>query len=211
MKLRKIRCHVVLLSIAFFFPLSLAHASFVFVDNFNAENATNNHMRAFGYTGFQHWNVVLGDVDLVGNGGGSPYPSNRLYVDLDGFSTNSGGRIETKQTFGSGTYELTFDLAGGTLGGPNDIVTVSFGLSYRETFGPLVGLSGFNTVVRTVTIAPGDMTGRLVFDHAAHALEGDGSGPNLDNITIFSIPEPSSLTLVIIAMSFISAWRKSSS
>lgn len=202
MKLRRLRYHVALLSIAFLLPLSLAHASFVLMeDAFDTENGGRSSL---AYDDFENWNVVSGDVDLRK---GEPDTPNGLYVDLDGDPGRPGGRIETIQTFDPGTYELEFDLAGGRLGSPNDLVTVFFGPSYREIFGPLTPLSAFSTVARTVTISPGD-TGRLVFDHTAHAPVGDGGGPYLNNVKISMIPEPSSLILGTLALPFIWVRRK---
>ena len=199
--------YCVALSVVFLVPLSLVYASFVFIENFDEENGGAGSSR---YTNFEKWNVVSGDVDLLGGGRLDPYPGNGLYVDLDGSPNFSGGRIETIQMFDPGTYELKFDLAGGRLGAPNDLVTVFFGPSYSEIFGPLTPLSGFSTVARIVTISPGDI-GRLVFDHTAHAPVGDAGGPYLNNVSVFLIPEPSSLLLGTIALPFIWWMRKSCS
>ena len=113
MKLLRLKTHIVSLSVALLFPLSLTQAAIVFEDNFDAENGGVADNTTLVYTSFANWNVVSGDVDVIGNGFFDRYPGNGLYLDLDGVAADPGGRLESIQTFDPGTYELRLDLAGG--------------------------------------------------------------------------------------------------
>jgi hypothetical protein len=66
-------------------------------DDFNAEN---DGFYKLNYTGFAHWEVTEGTVDLIGT---SPFDDflpreYGLHVDLDG-STNNAGRLQSRSTF----------------------------------------------------------------------------------------------------------------
>jgi hypothetical protein len=71
-----------------------------------------------------------GTVDLIGetttSTGFDFYPGNGGYVDLDG-SNWIAGTLETIQSFGPGTYTLTFDLSGNARGDVPKTTTVTLG------------------------------------------------------------------------------------
>ena len=104
---------------------------------------------------------------------------------------------------------MSFDwtwLGAGRANSANNLVTVSLGLGFSETFDLTTPNSGFSTITRMVTIAPGD-TGNIIIDHTAHSTPGDGGGPVLDNVVLDLIPEPSSLLLGLVALPLV-WWRK---
>jgi len=87
---------------------STVSATPIFVDNFNTEN---EGVGVLDYSGFDNWTVTDGTVDLIGNGFYDYFPSNGLYVDMDG-STNNAGLMTSNFSLGAGEYILQFDLAG---------------------------------------------------------------------------------------------------
>ena len=187
-------------------PPNLA-AGPVFFDDFNAENG-GNPLR--NYTGFANWDVTRGTVDLIGDGLVEDlfdaYPGNGLYVDLDG-STFAAGRLESKTTFllTAPLYLLEFDLGGTTQTGDN-VVTVSLGTLFTETFS-LPNISGFGStpftrITRAIPVAS-PTSGKLVFDHAG----GDNYGLILDNVSLSAVPEPSSFVLVASCLALLVALR----
>src|SRR5207253_8683044 len=72
-----------------------------------------------------------GTVDLIGAGGSFDfYPGNGGYLDLDGSSgsgNNPAGEITSIQTFGPGTYRLTFFLGGNARRAPAQTTQVQLG------------------------------------------------------------------------------------
>jgi hypothetical protein len=147
----------------------------LFFDNFSGEGSAN----VLNYASFTNWNVTRASVDLLTNPAGYSIPLPGTIVDLDG-TTNSGGRIETKTTFSlpTGTYRLSFDIAGNQRSSPADSVTVSLGAEFSETFirnpsDPLV------MIQRDITVGS-DTTGKIVFDHAG----GDNVGILLNSVKL---------------------------
>lgn len=86
-----------------------SRAGIVFSEDFDAENGGGF---ALNYDAFAQWSVSDPSVDLIGNGRYDWWPSNGLYVDMDG-TTRSVGRI-TSVPIGlqPGEYSLSFELAG---------------------------------------------------------------------------------------------------
>jgi hypothetical protein len=164
------------------FIATSSQAATVFVDNFNLENGSSEFLN---YTGFAHWNVTDGTVDLIGNGGTFDfYPGNGMYVDLDG-STKLAGILTTIATFTPGTYELQFDLAGSTRGDTN---TVDISLGDWNTSLNLASNAKWTTYKCDFTTTS---TGALVF----HNLGGDNLGAILDNVKVSSVPLPAPILL----------------
>lgn len=149
--------------------------SALFTDNFDAENGGNE---VLSYTGFRHWNVVRGSVDLLGNGAKHDFlPGNGLYVDLDGYY--AGARLESKSalTLNPGTYSLQFKLAGSQRGDTN-VVTVRLDDVYSEQF-TLTSATPFTTYTRTIQVSQ-QTTARLSFDQGG----SDGLGALLDAVKL---------------------------
>ena len=161
------------------------------VDNFNSENGGVGQLN---YNSFANWTVAnaasTGEtVDLIGNGFFDFYPGNGLYVDLDGSGNGVPGLLTTKQTFATGTYSLSFDLAGSARG-VDDHVAVNFG-PFSQTFF-LPSSQGYTLFTESVTLtAPAQLSFQNV--------EPGNIGAILDNVSVLtgtaSVPEPGSLTL----------------
>ena len=142
--------------------------------------------------------VASGGVDLCGpeyySYHGMP-SSSGLYVDLDG-TTSGGGKFISKTNFvlSHGKYELVFDIKGNNLGGKDDIVVVSLGDVYNETF--LFPYNyPFTTITRDFKIKS-STTGYLIFDHSSG---DDWRGPLLDNVKLIKtnpVPEPTTMLLL---------------
>ena len=96
----------------------------MFSDNFNSYAFTGNWQPQ------ALWTVPTGGVDLIGDtttiNGWDLFPGNGGYVDLDG-SGGGAGTLETVQSFGPGTYTLTFDLGGNDRGDVAKTTTIMLG------------------------------------------------------------------------------------
>ena len=169
-----------------------AKAASLLDDNFNAENGGAGTLNYFGLA---NWDVTEGSVDLIGNSFFDFFPPNKLYLDLDG-STSNAGRIESKTTFSFNQgeiVELKFDLAGSQRGGTNS-VNVSLGSLFSEVF-TLDSSDPFTTITRSFTVAS-TTSAELIFDHQG----ADNIGLLLDNVKLSinrdtpstSVPEPTS-------------------
>ena len=186
-------------------------------DTFDNENSGNGQTNFFNLT---NWNVTDGSVDLLGNGFTDFYPSNGLYLDLDG-TTGNAATLESKTTFSFNQNDrvtLTFDLAGpcDTLSticsnfrnqdsGDNEVI-VSLGSLFQEQFSfdfdQPFGTAGafFDTIERTISVSA-PTTGTLVFTHAG----GDNIGLILDDVqltveSLNPVPAPSTLGLFITGL-----------
>ena len=168
-------------------------------DDFNAENGGTAQT---SYDSFANWNVIRGNVDLIGNGNFDFFPGNGLYVDSDGTNASAPGLMESKTTFDlltSEMYTLSFRLAntddrfGGTEN-PNRL-TVSIG-SFAETF-TRIGLQDFESITRTFQVSA-DMMGQTIsFDQLGAS---DAIGVLIDDVQFSCdtcvVPEPSSVFLL---------------
>ena len=114
----------------------LAFATIIFSDDFEAETPT---MSVANYTGFVHWNVIQGAVDLIV----TPHPEVKCFndvgkcVDMDGDSPSAGaGTLESKTTFvlSPGMYEISLLVSGSQRSpSPVDTMTVSLGSVFSQT------------------------------------------------------------------------------
>lgn len=84
------------------------------------------------YTGFANWNVLDGEVDILGNGFFDVLPGNGLYVDLIGSPDLNGnfnqGTMQSKTTYSllSGhQYRIALDLAGNQVANITDHVRIT--------------------------------------------------------------------------------------
>ena len=166
------------------------HAA-TFTDNFNADPGALN---ATNFNGL--WTVSQGTVDLIPvDSQFNFYPGNGEYVDLNG-SSNAYGGLSTVQTFGPGTYTLTFNL-GGSFGGQGMIDPTS-----KET---LVNLGGFQ--IADITLAPnaGFTSQSFTFTTGTGGVLNFTSVPGgnanvgniLDNVSLTTTPLPSTWLMLL--------------
>lgn len=170
-----------------------ANAAVVFSDDFNLENSGNYQLNYFT---LNNWDVTAGSIDVIGTG--SPwnfFPANGLFLDMNG-STNSPGSITTKQSFGPGNYNLSFDFAGTQRGlGGN----IRFSLGSNSYDISLAGSDVFTPLSYDITL---NSTEKLTFQSLS--FDNGNIGGLLDNITLTSIenqgseavPAPASLGLM---------------
>jgi hypothetical protein len=157
------------------------------VDTFNSENGGVGQLNYFGFTNWYVANAGAGgSVDLIGNGFFDFYPGNGLYVDLAGSTNGPGGLMTTLQTFGPGTYSISYDLAGSARG-IDSTVHVNFGSFSQDYFLP--SSQGYTLYGATVTLlAPAQLT--------IQNLEGGNIGAILDNVNVHAVPEPATLNML---------------
>jgi hypothetical protein len=166
------------------------HAQVLLSDNFNTENGG---VPQLNYNSFANWIVANsvsqgGTVDLIGNGYFDFYPGNGLYIDLDGSGNGVPGLLETKTTFGAGTYTFSFDLAGSARG-MDEHVDVNFG-PYSQTFF-VPNSQPYTLYTETVTLTT---PAPLSFQN----VEPGDVGAILDNVTVSenSVPDAGSTAML---------------
>jgi hypothetical protein len=166
-------------------------------DTFNSEHGGIGQGE---YNSFVNWNVRDGTVDLI-DGKFLNSPSHSLIVDLDG-TTNQAALLESRQAFAltPGLYRLQFDLAG-TQRGQTDTATVALGSLFTESF-TLPSDAPFETITRDIIVSS-PSSAMLSF----HNQGGDNIGLLLDNVQLVEIPEPGSISLMILVTA--SAWPRS--
>src|SRR6185436_18149491 len=121
---------VILVFLAIAFCVTSGNAATIFSDNFNGEHGGTGQLN---FAGFTKWSVSNGAVDLIGNGFFDFFPSNGLYVDLDGTTLQAGLLSSTAIALAPGTYTVQFALGGSHRGDTNS-VRVTLGSFINETF-----------------------------------------------------------------------------
>ena len=174
-----------------------AQAATVYTDDFNADLQGLNSVP----TG---WSVTgTGTVDIIGTGFFDEIPGNGNYIDLDG-SNGVAGLLSRSVSVGAGTYSATFSLGGNNRDGTTDPVAVTFGSTTIYMVPPS---SGFTTYTLWTTLSS---AGSLVLSFQDGR---DGNvGALLDNVTVSSVPEPTSLSLLlagVAALGFAARRRRS--
>ncbi|HEY4009634.1 MAG TPA: PEP-CTERM sorting domain-containing protein [Acidobacteriaceae bacterium] len=170
-------------------------ADTVFSENFDETTAALNVTQAGAFSAINGTNV-----DIVGAGDGWGFlcsgPESGNCVDLGGTGGNSVGNIEltTSLNLAAGTYLLSFDLIGSQRG-PTTSTQVLFG-SYNQMF----TLTSDDMTSGVVTNALVTVTGGPTQLEFIDLGDNDNIGSVLDNITIASTPEPSSLALLATSL-----------
>jgi hypothetical protein len=172
-----------------------ASAAVVLQDNFDTDTATLNWPGDATFTSIPAPGNVNGSpsVDLVGasDGFGSlAYSGNS--VDLDG-STGTGfspaGEIQSVASLGTGTYTVSFELAGNMRGAPAQNLTVSVG-GQSQTFS-VPASDGYS--LKTLTFS--NASGQVSFTDDGPATQ---QGMLLDNIVVSSVPEPATWEVMLM-------------
>jgi hypothetical protein len=176
---------------------STAQAGIVFSDNFNS------------YAGQTNWvppaNWVApppGTVDLIGettSGTSFDYfPGNGGFVDLNG-SNGVAGTLQTITSFAAGTYTVSFDLGGNTVGpsyGDNASKTTKITLG---TWGTQITLA-YNAPLTLYSYSFTTTGGPLTFAMASETppFPNEYIGNILDNVRVATAPEPSTWAMLLL-------------
>ncbi len=188
---------------------SAANAGIVFQDNFNGTTS-----QGLNQTAFDHWTVVSGSVDVIGDGGSFAYfpVGHGNYVDLNG-SSGAPGAMTTKMSFAAGTYSVSFDLAGSQGGSGNvdpvfphttKILFSIGGVTQQLTLNPTSPFTPYTFLFTTTG------EGQLTFRDLAGG--NNNVGNILDNVTVTAVPEPSTWAMMILGflgVGFMAYRRKS--
>ena len=116
-------------------------------------------------------------------------------MDLDG-STGSGfapaGEMQSVMSLATGSYEVSFDLAGNLRGAPNQTVAVQIGSGPHQ----LDITPSSNTQPYTLyNLFFNNVSGQLTFTDLGPA---DQQGDLLDNVVVSTTPLPSAWTMMFI-------------
>lgn len=155
--------------------LDVQVSTIIFQDNFDAENGGRP---GFGVTTLQNWQILTGNVDLIGAGGEYNYfPGNGLYVDLDGVYAGATIRTRASFTLAPGTYSLRFRLAGSQRGDTNT-ATVTLGTLFSEAI-TLPSAAALTVYTRPITVTQ-QTTAQITFAQGGN----DGFGLILDDVSL---------------------------
>jgi PEP-CTERM motif len=181
----------------------------VFSDNFDTVALGSNQTSLLG-----GWTITGGTIDVIGAPGFDPQPGHGHYIDLQG-SAGQPGRLSIEIPVEvSGTYLVSFDIAGHPPGNAGAI---------RIDTGPALGTDGSFTIIGVSAETPflrfDHGTGvhdqgsflALTFSTPAFVDTPDGrvvpdTGLLLDNISVTftqAIPEPATFALVLVGMAAI--------
>jgi hypothetical protein len=190
-----------------------AHAGSILAENFESATAGFYASGAIAGTAFS---VVSGSIDIVGPGSYGwlcAAPASGNCVDTTGSTGSTPGRgvFETTNLLNltPGPYVLTFSLAHWNDtqdgGGPQDAtISVSLGGLYSETF--TVDSSWVDQqVVRNITVASSTSANLLFTDLSGTA---GFAGAIVDNVTLDSVPEPSTLCLLGLGLAVLPFARR---
>ncbi len=160
---------------------SFAHNIDVLNDGFENDETGS----VLNYTGFEHWTVTSGTVDLVKEPGyGISCNGGSFCVDLDG-STGSGGTLTSKHTFQAGTYNISLDFSGNQRNANaagNDSFEVVFGGSVLANIPFTAFNAGWTTLNLMATVNAGD-------SFSVSTGSNDNIGLIIDNISIAKVSE----------------------
>lgn len=185
-----------LLAVAF---LSMgASAGIIFEDNFDSE-AGGTGASALNYTGFTHWTVGDGTVDVVANGGWgiSCAGGSGKCIDLDGSNNNAGIFSSHELLLNPGHYTLSVDISGNQRSG-SDTMRMTLGTYVSEWFA-LGAAAPWQTIARHFVVSATSAE-YLTFFHDG----GDNIGMLLDNVslsalsppTVTPVAEPAAMSLI---------------
>ncbi|NET41835.1 hypothetical protein [Okeania sp. SIO2B3] len=165
------------LLVSIFFIATPANAvqetTILFQDNFDEEPSL-----AEGITTLTKWDIVDGNVDVIGEKGGQTiydfYPGNGLFLDLSGYLSTS--TLEAKDSFKltPGFYKLSFKM--GKNGDSENTYTVELGDLFKEQFPP----TGLTTFEREIGVAQETDVQLRIINNGPNI----GGGPVLLEVTL---------------------------
>lgn len=184
--------------------LSDVQAELVFYDNFDG-NQPGRSVTPI------NWTVTDGGIDIHGSPNDVDYlPGNGYYIDLDGFTP---GKLSVDVFLTEGIeYLATYRLAGsqrqffvgyelgGNLVEQVDVVDVMFGTS--SAVHAMDANDPLTTFTQSFTPAVTDMY-QLSFKNRG---TGDWVGAILAEVTIATVPEPSSVALMLLGLGGAACW-----
>lgn len=150
-------------------------------------------------SGLTGWNIVTGNVDLIGNYW-APSDGNQS-LDLNG--TTAGSISQTFATTSGQKYHISFDLAGNPDGG-DPLKTLLVSISPQVFY-------SFNTTNQSKVNMGWTTNG---FDYIATAntatlyflsMQNSAYGPALDNVSVTAVPEPESYAMLLAGLGLMGA------
>ncbi|PCI58930.1 MAG: hypothetical protein COB35_12625 [Gammaproteobacteria bacterium] len=190
-----------------------ASAGLIFSDNFESDTV------AGGVTGsLVNWNITSGNLDVVGLGFAASLCNNATAghcIDLDG--TNSNATIVTKLSYSlsAGTYLFEFDYGNNTTQDNSLFYSID---NINSNLGSL--LSGSVSTMFIMDNIYSHFTANFVVSSATNIniiFRGAGTansyGSVLDNVSLRSVqttnvPEPATMTLIMLGLLFIVSRRR---
>lgn len=170
-------------------------AAIVFSDNFDTERL------GLAISNLTNFTVVDGNGDVIGPGLFDLLPGNGRYVDLDGSLNDPGILTSRALALTTGTYQLTFDLAGSQRGDVNTVVTSVGTTANPSRFGSMTIVRNSADPFETFTIKFAVTSPINDFRFSFANGGNDNFGALLDRVVVeqLSVPEPSSLALCGVA------------
>lgn len=185
-----------------------AHANLLVNGSFELGPNSNSNNIPVGSTVISGWIVTRAPIDNeVSTAGGWQAADGTHSLDLNG-SPGVGGIAQTFGTVSGQQYQVTFSLAGN----PTTARITSLGV---EAAGQSAAFS-FNTTGKTLfnmgwvtkswTFAATDSATTLEF-FSTDTIDAN-IGPALDNVSVASVPEPGTITLVLSSLVVLGWFRK---
>ncbi len=153
--------------------LSQASAIVVFEDNFDAETVALNKVS------LTNWTISDGTVDVIGPGLYDLVPGNGNYLDMDGSTGNAGKITSTLLNLVSGSYSLSYYLAGNQRNGADEEVDVAVEVGVASTSHSLTQSDGFQQFFLNFSLVA-DQQVSISFEGEGH----DNIGMLLDNVKL---------------------------
>jgi hypothetical protein len=175
------------------FCAGTANAQTIFADNFDADGPLN-----LNFTNFINWDVSDGTVDLIGQTFFNLYPGFGNFVDMDGSSGNA-GTLTTKTTFNLDPGDYVFRFLLGKNGNDREIMDVTIGSAFSETFDHTGSIPTYLSIERNFTLAA-PVSASIAFAQQG----GDNAGFVLDGVELIRLrgnaaaPEPGTLALLTV-------------
>lgn len=190
--------------------ISSAGAATIFEDDFDSEPTTGLNVTP------QNWQIVnfLGAVDVIPSGTGGIECPGGVGNCIDGDGTLfDGGQLRTLSTFSLDpgiVYNIMFDYSGNQRTTDFDSMTVRISDGVNEPFSMVFGKDGddpFSTESHNFQVATSGAY-YIEFDHSEGLFQNDIIGLVYDNVKLSSVPEPSTVGLMLLGLGAIGYLRR---